>query len=140
MIKELEELFKKIAKWMEDHISKDRLQNDQQGRRWMVESLEYDKELKLDDLKEFTDREELNSKYKEVYKETEVKARKGISALKIEISVLYSFNRCWVQRHKGRMHFYRDDLSQKGARIMGTVGQVAGLHKEFKKNLEMAGQ
>jgi hypothetical protein len=139
MIKTLEELFDKLKVWVEEHIPQDRLQNDQQGRRWMVDSMPYDKELILKDLKEFTDRKQLNTEYKTAYKEKEVKSRKGISALKLEIGVLYSFNRCWVQRHKGRMHFYRDDLSQKGARVMGAVGYAAGFFKEFKKNLEKPG-
>jgi hypothetical protein len=139
MIKTLEELFNRLKKWVEEYIPDDRLQNDQQGRRWMVDAMQYDKQLILNDLKEFTDRKQLNTDYKTAYKEKEVKARKGISALKLEISILYSFNRCWVQRHKGRMHFYRDDLSQKGARVMGAVGYASGLFKELKKNLEKPG-
>ena len=65
-----------------------------------------------------------------------MKARKGISALKAEISALYSFDKCFIQRHKGRLHFYRDDLSQKGARNMYPVGMAVGLQEEFKQNLD----
>jgi hypothetical protein len=110
--------------------------NDDRGRTWFTKAAEYKDKLILKDLKKFTDRSELNSEFVSRYKEKKPKGRKGISALKVEISALYSFNKCFVQRHKGRIHFYRDDLSQKGARNMRSVGQAMGLFTEFKKNLD----
>jgi len=64
-----------------------------------------------------------------------VQKAQGISALKVEIGALYSFNKCFVQRYKGRMHYYRDDLSQKGARNMASCAQAQALLDEFEKNL-----
>jgi hypothetical protein len=92
--------------------------------------------LKLEDLKEATDRDTLNSNYEDRFNQDQVKSRKGISAIKLEISALYSFNKCFVQRHKGRIHFYRDDLSQKGVRNMRAAAQAMGVFNEFKKNLD----
>jgi hypothetical protein len=137
MIKKLTELLDKIAPWFESIIPETRvLLNDSAGRRWILKTLGYDKSFKLEDLRTFVDRNDLNNEYVSRYKEESVKARKGISALKSEISALYSFDKCFIQRYKGRLHFYRDDLSQKGARNMYPVGAAIGLHEEFKQNLD----
>ena len=136
-MKTLDELLIAFADWIESSIPGARtLSNDTEGRTWLLKSLGYDKTLKLEDLSQFTDREDLNDLYLERYKEKDVQSRKGISALKLEISALHGFNRCFVQRYKGRMHYYRDDLSQKAARNMQAVAVVAALFEEFKKNLD----
>lgn len=127
----------KLANWMEIDISAGRLrENDSTGRTWFLSSVEYDKTLKLEDLREYTDRAALNAKYETIYDSTDTKSRKGLSAIKTEISALYSFNKCFVQRYKGRMHFYRDDLSQKAKRNMRTASQSLHLLEELRKNLE----
>jgi len=137
MIKDLDALLKILAEWMEVSIPDGRIKTkDSAGRDWFLRAAKYDKTLKLEDLKNYTDREDLNTEYSSRYAQTATKGKKGVSALKVEISALYSFNKCFVQRYKGRMHFYRDDLSQKGARNMRAVGQAMGLLKEFKKNLD----
>jgi hypothetical protein len=136
-IKTLEELNTALAKWFEEKIPDNRLSNDTDGREWLLKTLEYNNTLKLEDLQKLTDREELNKEYVKRYKDTQTE-RKGISALKIEIAALYSFNKCIVQRHKGRLHYYRDDLSQKGARNMHAVAQAMALFTIFKKNLDVA--
>jgi hypothetical protein len=137
MITELKDLIQKLANWIEIAIPQARtLTKDAEGRDWFLRSVGYDKKLILEDLRNFTDRSNLNKQYDDRFKDTNLKSRKGISALKVEISALYSFNKCFVQRYKGRMHYYRDDLSQKGARTMCAAGQAMGLFSEFKKNLD----
>ena len=111
-------------------------ENDATGRSWFLRSIEYDKTLKLEDLRKCTDRQDLNDQFKTRYLNKEVSNAKGISALKIEISSLYSFNKCFVQRYKGRLHYYRDDLSQKGARNMASCAQAQVFFNEFSKNLD----
>jgi hypothetical protein len=133
--KTLEELNKDLAKWFEDKIPDARLSNDTEGREWVTKALNYSDPFKLENLQKATDRSKLNQEYKERYKDTQPE-RKGISALKVEISALYSFNKCFVQRYKGRIHFYRDDLSQKGARNMHAVAKAMALFGIFKKNLD----
>jgi hypothetical protein len=135
----LKELIKTIKDWYEKKIPDKRLKNDTEGRDWMLDVLKYQDTLKLEDLRKFIDRESLNSQYVGRYKVKDIKSRKGISALKVEISALYSFNKCFVQRYKGRMHFYRDDLSQKGKRNMRCVAQGMALLLNFKENLDKAG-
>ena len=129
-------LLKKTATWLESEIPDARVkENDSTGRRWYIKSIGYSKTLKIEDLKTITDRGTLNSEFVKRYKDTDAKTRKGVSALKTEISALYSFSKCFVQRYKGRMHFYRDDLSQKGTRTVTAVGQSSGLLEELKNNL-----
>jgi hypothetical protein len=110
--------------------------NDSEGRKWFLEHIEYKGSLTLSSLRDITDRDTLNAIFSSRYDEESVQSRKGISAVKTEISALYSFQKCFVQRYKGRLHFYRDDLSQKGARTMCATGSSYGLFNEFKKNLD----
>jgi hypothetical protein len=135
VISKFKKLVTKFETWMEK-ISTARLGNDVQGRSWFAKSIEYTNSFKLTDLRNITDREDLNSEYSSKYDGKDAKSKKGISAIKVEISALYSFQKCFVQRYKGRMHYYRDDLSQKGARNMGTVNQSLGILEEFKNNLK----
>lgn len=137
MITSLKKLLSKISPWIQDTVPKARTEkNDTDGRTWFLKSAEYTDKLKLDDLRSFTDRADLNDQYVSRYKQKDPQSRKGISAVKVEISALYSFNKSFVQRYKGRLHYYRDDLSQKGARTMANVGQAVGIFNEFKKQLD----
>jgi len=134
--KKLSDLLGSISGWLTSYIPYARLSNDRPGRVWFTQGIEYTGTFKLKDLRAVTDRGELNSEYVERYKNTSPKSRKGVSALKVEISALYSFNKCFVQRYKGRMHFYRDDLIQKGSRNSASVGTGLGLFSTFKSNLD----
>jgi hypothetical protein len=136
MFDTLIKLLNKLKSFFEDKLPSGRLSNDSSGRKWFLEHISYEGELTLEKLREITDRGDLNSLFVERYDEKSVKAKKGISAVKVEISALYSFQKCFVQRYKGRLHFYRDDLSQKGARTMHTTGRAYGLFNELKKNLD----
>lgn len=136
MIKKFGELLKKFEVWMQTEIPVGRVaENDATGRTWFLSSIEYTKTLKLQDLREFTDRSDLNREFVQRYLNADVKSAKGISALKVEISALYSFNKCFVQRYKGRLHYYRDDLSQKGIRNMASCAQAQSMFEEFDKNM-----
>ena len=136
MITTLSKLLTKFEAWMQTEIPTVRVEkNDATGRKWFLASVEYKDSLKLEDLRDFTDRTELNEKFTDRYKNEDVKSAKGVSALKVEISALYSFNKCFVQRYKGRLHYYRDDLSQKGARNMASCAQAQALFEEFDKNM-----
>jgi hypothetical protein len=133
----LKKLATKLSEWIAKAIPDARVDsNDSSGRDWFLKKIEYEDKLTLEDLKEVTDRDDLNDEFRSRYKDLDPQSRKGISALKVEISALYSFNKSFVQRYKGRMHFYRDDLSQKGARNMVCVGQAMGMHNEFKQQLD----
>jgi len=88
--------------------------------------------LKVEDLKKATDRQQLNQEYVQRWKEEKPPARKGVSAHKLEISQLYSFNKTFVQRYKSRLRYYQDDTSQKKARIMFNVWQSFSIFDRFK--------
>lgn len=136
MFKKIQDLLEKLAGLFEAVIPGARLKNDASGRTWFLKAVEYDKTLVLSDLRKITDSSELNKEYRTRFKNEDTQSRKGVSAIKAEISMLYSFKKSFVQRYKGRLHFYRDDLCQKGARIMATSGQGHGLFELFKKNLD----
>jgi len=124
-----------FSAWMET-TTQNRLDGDKTGRAWFLKSIGFVGSLILGNLKNLTDRTQLNTKYVTNFAITDAKSRRGVSAAKIEISALYSFNKCVVERYKGRMHYYRDDLSQKGARNMITVGQSAGILGAFSSSTE----
>lgn len=136
MFKTINDLLKELALLFEYVIPQARKGNDARGRTWFLKAIGYTKKITLKDLRSVVDTKDLNKEYRDRYKNEEVASRKGISAIKAEISMLYSFKKSFVQRYKGRLHFYRDDLSQKGARTMATAGQAHGLFKHFKKNLD----
>ena len=132
----LHKLVTVLKEWVQDKIPEARLKNDVEGRKWLCKSLGYSDKFTLEDLLNITDRSDLNALYVERFNNNDVKSRKGISAIKMEISALYSFQKCFTQRFKGRMHFYRDDLSQKGKRNMVAVAQAYGMFQELKQNLD----
>jgi hypothetical protein len=133
----LKELLNTIKSWYETDIPQSRtIGLDANGRNWFLDSIGWDKTLKLKDLRKATDRKELNSDYVTKFKETDPKAKKGVSAIKLEISQLHSFNKCFVQRYKSRLQYYKDDLSQKSSRTLYNVGQSMAIFTEFKQNLE----
>ena len=136
MFNKLVQLISKIAPWYEKKIPEARLSKDANGRPWFLKAIGYSDELKLEPLRKITDHESLNSLYASRYDEEKVKSRKGISALKTEISGLYSFRKCFVQRFKGRLHFYRDDTSQKAKRTLQCVGKSLGKFEKFKEKLD----
>jgi hypothetical protein len=131
-VKLLRELFEKIKKWYEEDVPDKREQNDKEGRRWYTDSIQWDKPLKVEDLKKATDRQQLNQEYVQRWKEEKPPARKGVSAHKLEISQLYSFNKTFVQRYKSRLRYYQDDTSQKKARVMYNVWQSFAIFDRFK--------
>ena len=138
MFKKLIELYKALTKWFEKSIPTRRLDNDPIGspRPWFCKDVEYSKKFTLEDLQTFTDRADLNTQFLERYRDQDVKSRKGTSALQLEIGTLSTMNNAFLQRHKGRMHYYRDDLSQKGKRVGPTSGQAMNYFLAFKKNLD----
>lgn len=131
---ELRTLFETIKKWYEEDVPDKREQNDQEGRRWYTDSINWDKDLKVATLKKSTNREALNSEYTDRFKEDKPDSRRGISAHKLEISQLYSFTKTFVQRYKSRYRYYQDDTSQKKARIMYNVWQSFAVFERFKND------
>lgn len=139
MITSKQELFNTLIKWIEESIPSERLSagySGPRGRKWFLQALSFDLPLKLENLRTITDRSELNKEFVKRQEEKKQPNKKGVSAIKMEISALYSFNKCVVQRYKGRMHFYRDDLSQKGKRNMVCMGRALGVFQELKNNLD----
>lgn len=132
----IEKLFKKIKIWFETDIPTRRLTIDTPGRLWYTDSVGWGEDFKMEPLRKATDRQGLNAEYVARFKEDMPKPRKGISALKLEISQLYSFNKGWVQRYKSRMQYYKDDLSQKKYRNMFCVWQSFAQFKKFKEYLD----
>jgi hypothetical protein len=134
--KTLEDLVKKFKKWLAEDIPKS-LTEQSTPRKWFLDSVDYTDKLDMENMRKATDRSELNSKFTERFKQSDPKSRKGISALKLEISQLYSFNRCFIQRYQTRIQYYRGDLSQKGARNAYQAWQSTAMFLKFKQNMDV---
>jgi hypothetical protein len=133
--KALDELLTKVLTWLTTTVVDSRKQGDIGGRTWVAQALEVTDTLTLDNTRKITDREDLNKEFSKRFDETDVKKRKGISALKVEIDGLLSFNKCFVERHKSRLEYYRSDMSQR-KRAGISVGQALAQQQEFKTALD----
>lgn len=116
MFKDLLSFLNSLVLWFVKAIPVDRLKGDNTGRKWFAETIGYNKDLLLANLQTVTDRSNLNSEVIQRIPVQDVNSKQGIGALKIQISSLYSFQKCFVARHKTRVQYYRDDLSQKAYR------------------------
>jgi hypothetical protein len=121
---------------MEEEITTKRLSNDKDGRPSFLKSIGYSDKLDTSSLRGIVNLQELDNKFREANSVTDNKSRKGISAIKAEISMLYSFKRSFVERYKGRMQYYATDMGQKGNRNMAAAGLSLGIFSEFRANLE----
>jgi len=90
-------------------------------RPWFAQAVGYKQNLYLVNLQTITDRTTLNKQVADRYLVQDVNSKQGVSALRIEIAQLYSFQKCFVARHKTRLQYYRDDLTQKAFRNMYAV-------------------
>jgi hypothetical protein len=86
------------------------------GRPWFIQSIGYTLNLYLKNLQTVTDRTQLNTDIANRAAIKDVNSKQGISAKRVELAQLYSFQKCFVARHKTRLQYYRDDLAQKGYR------------------------
>lgn len=136
MFDKLDAFMQTVSSWFEKDIPDKRLQNDTGGRKWFVDTVGYSDPFLVEKLKKVLETDDLNKEFEERNRVDTVKDRKGISALQAEVASMYSMNTAFVQRYKGRMHYYRDDLSQKGRRNMTAVGQVMKLFKDFKTRMD----
>jgi hypothetical protein len=136
MYTSVDDLLSDLSDWMEKEIPEGRLENDYKGRPWFLRSIMYQGKLKLSELREVANTAILNLQFQSRYGVKSPTYRKGISALKAEISMLYSFKRSFVERYKGRLHYYCADLSQKGNRNMSAAGLSFGIFSEFRQNMD----
>jgi 16S rRNA G1207 methylase RsmC len=107
--------------WFVQAIPVDRLNGDNTGRKWFTSTIGYTKDLQQSNLQSVTDRSSINSQIAQRIVVQDVNQKQGIASLKTELAQLYSFQKCFVARHRTRLQYYRDDLSQKGQRNMYAV-------------------
>jgi hypothetical protein len=123
----LPQLHAAISTWFQDQLVGSRCQSTSgtssgdKTRQWATIGLGYKDKLIQSAMRAFVDRSQLNKDYNTKYNSPNSQDKKSVVLDKIEITTLYSFLKCFVERHKTRLMYYRDDLSQKGARNMYSV-------------------
>jgi hypothetical protein len=123
MFKNITDYLNSLIKWFILGIPVDRLNGDSTGRKWVANQIGYTKDLTLANLRTVTDRSSINDQISQRLQVQNADQKQGIHTLKIQLSTLYSFQKCFVARHKTRLQYYRDDLSQKAYRNMLAVQQ-----------------
>jgi len=119
MFKTLITFINALVPWFTVQIPTGRLNGDSTPTRtWFTDAIGFKLNFTQKNLQTITDRSSLNTEYIARAAVINVNQKKGIQALKIEIDQLYSFQKCFVARHRSRLLSYRDDLSQKGYRNM----------------------
>ena len=134
MFQHIKECVVRITDWMSKDLVQARMTDD--GKRpWFIRP-EDTADFKRESLRKYTDRTDINQEFKERFRVKDAPSRKGISALQVEVGMLYGITNCVVQRYRGRLHYYRADLTQKAARIPAAAGQALNHFRQFKKNLD----
>lgn len=119
--KSLGDLINGFTKWFTQSIPQSRLTGDNNPRLWYTKAIDYTLDFTQANLQTVTDRSILNSDYNSRLQIKNVNQKQGGQSIKIELNELYSFQKCFVARHRTRIQYYRDDLSQKGYRNMYAV-------------------
>lgn len=129
-------LFKDFLSWYDKVIVPARLQNKEEGYDWVYKSINYNKELTIKDYQDFFDRQDLNSEYKSRYLETSLPSKKPYGWFQVEISLIYSFHKCFAMRNQTRLQHYRHDLAQKGKRTLYAARVALGKFEHLKDKSE----
>jgi len=130
----IEDLINSYISWWEDLVAK-RIKNDENGRSWVTKLLDFTGKLELDDINTFFDRSDQNQTYEQRY------ASSGSSKLpyasyQTEVNMIQSFHKSFGMRHKTRLKYYRDDLSQKGAHAVSAVNISLAKFLAFREIIE----
>jgi len=129
-----------IATWMEQNVFQSRTQQGDKSRQWAATALGLPSSgattMTQAAFRAFVDRSGLNKQYATQYQSQNVADKKDLVCIKVEISVLYSFLKCFVERHKSRLMYYRDDLSKKGYRVMYNVKLSEQYHTQVQQELQ----
>jgi hypothetical protein len=129
---DIKDLYKDYLKWAKESVVDQRVKNGESGYGWLYKSLGYSDELTLEKFQKFFDRKDKNSEYKSNYKQGGIAGKKSYAWLQNEINMIYSFHKSFAMRNQTRLQLYRNDLSQKGARMSSAVNIGLGkfLHKK----------
>lgn len=124
----------KLVGWLQDEQADGRLEN--KDRIWALKAFEFDQELTQENLRKFVDLSKLDKEIVKRMQELDNSKRKQTLTMKYELSQMYSFLKCLVERHKTRIQYYRDDLSNKGVRIPLMLGASQDSLENLRDNLE----
>lgn len=126
----IQELIQKFQDWAKGKIVKLRVENKEQGYTFHAKAIGFDKELTLGEFQNFFTRKKLNDEYMKRFKNTDIPSKQACAWYQTEINMFYSYHKCFAMRHRGRLEYYRSDLSQKGARAYSTIniGMARFLH------------
>lgn len=130
------ELFEKVVKWLKTSTTEKRLTNGENGYQWMVKDLEYDGEYDLESVQQFFERDKQNADFKKEYDKPEVADKKAFGFHQTDANLIAAFHRSFALRNKSRLQCYRDDMSMKGKRVIGSLYNTLGKHEAKKEATE----
>lgn len=115
------DLIKDFLTWYKDTVVQKRIENGEVGYDWCYKDINFDDELTIEAFQTFFDRQDKNDQYKQFYEQKSLDGKKAYAWLQHEINLIYSFHKCFAMRNHTRLQLYRNDLSQKGARVRSAV-------------------
>ena len=130
-----DELIYDAITWQTDVVDQ-RLANAESNRSWVAKVIGFEDELTLKAMYEFFDRSVSNEEYVKRYDNPHTPSKKAYAAIQTDINLIYGYHKCFAMRHKTRMDYYRDDMSQKGAHTLSALRIGYAKHKAFRDRLE----
>lgn len=123
---DIDELLEKYKKWVETLVEH-RVENDEEGYRWVVADFSPE-DLKYTTFFDLFERDDLNEKYTTNYK-LPAESKESYAFQQQEINMINSFHKGFAMRHKTRLQYYRNDLSQKDVHTYTAVNNAVGKFK-----------
>lgn len=103
------------------------------SRPWTYIGSFYNDALTKQAMVSFFDRQDKNKIYTDEVEN--INSAKGYAHLEMEINSIYGSHKCFAQRHKTRLQYYEDDLSNKGCRIGRNLNKSIGRMNHFYTSL-----
>jgi hypothetical protein len=131
------DLLNSVIDWFKN-VTKLRLENKEVGYSWVYKDIGYNLEPTVENHQKFFDRKDQNDEYLKQYNQIDITVKKPYIQDQVEINAIAGFHKCFAMRYNSRLQYYRNDLSQKGARTQSALiidlGKMAYNRKFYEKS------
>lgn len=133
---QIEDLISDFLTWSTNTVVQTRLANAENGYGWLYKDINYTDDLSVENYQKFFDRTSQNEEYVKNYNVQDNSSKQPYAWLQNEINMIYSFHKCFAMRNATRLQYYRNDLSQKGARTSSAINIAIGKYLHKKEQAE----
>lgn len=122
------EYIPKFQEWLGEATSS--LATAGKERTWAMMSY-FGKSLTKANIIAFFERVALNDRYVAIVESKSGKHDEAYGQIELEINNIFGFQKGFAARHKTRLQYYEDDLSNKGHRTVENLTQFLAQHEKF---------